>query len=211
MQRFFKTGAGEYGAGDRFLGIAVPTLRRLAREHSEMSLADVATLLRSEWHEARLLSLLVLVRQFARADPRRRQAIYRLYLKHRRLVNNWDLVDSSAEYIVGPYLRDGDHSMIQRLAASSRIWDRRIAVMATFHCIKHGEYGHTLRLARLLLRDSHDLIHKAVGWMLREIGKRDQELEESFLRRHAAQMPRAMLRYAIERFPPRLRRRYLEA
>jgi 3-methyladenine DNA glycosylase AlkD len=211
MQRFFKTGPGEGGAGDRFLGITVPRLRRLARAHSELTLPEVATLLRSEWHEARLLALLILVHQFARSDPRRRRAIYRFYLKHRRLVNNWDLVDCSAEYLVGPYLRGGDRSTIQRLAVSSRVWDRRIAIMATFHSIKHGEYGDTLRLARLLLKDSHDLVHKAVGWMLRELGKRDREIEERFLRRHAAQMPRTMLRYAIERFPPRLRRRYLGA
>jgi 3-methyladenine DNA glycosylase AlkD len=209
MQRFFKTAAGEYGAGDRFLGIKVPTLRGLARAHSELTLPEVATLLRSEWHEVRLLALLILVHQFTRADPRRRQAIYRFYLKHRRLVNNWDLVDSSAEYIVGPYLRGGDRSVIARLAESPRVWDRRIAIMATFHSIKHEEYGHTLRLARTLLKDPHELVHKAVGWMLREVGKRDQEIEERFLRRYAGQMPRTMLRYAIERLPAKLRRRYL--
>jgi 3-methyladenine DNA glycosylase AlkD len=212
MQRFFKTGPGQYGEGDRFLGIAVPTLRRLARTHLDLTLPDVATLLRSEWHEARFLALLILVRQYPHADASQRREIYRFYLKHRRLVNNWDLVDCSAEHIVGSFLRDsGDQGVVDRLARSPSVWDRRIAIISTFHSIKHREYEATLRLARTLLKDPHDLIHKAVGWMLREIGKRDQEIEERFLQRHAAVMPRTMLRYAIERFPPTVRRRYLEA
>lgn len=211
LQRFFKTGAGEYGAGDLFLGVSVPVLRGLARAHSELALPDVAALLRSRWHEERLLALLILGRQYGRAKPRQREAIYRLYLKSRLLVNNWDLVDCSAEHILGAHLQDGDRATLQRLAASPCIWDRRMAVMATFHYIKRGDYRETFRLARLLLKDPHDLVQKAVGWMLREVGKRDQAVAEAFLRRYAAEMPRTMLRNAIERFPARLRRRYLAA
>jgi 3-methyladenine DNA glycosylase AlkD len=210
LQRFFKTGPGDYGAGDRFLGITVPVLRRLARAYQALPLADVAALLRSSWHEERLLALLILVRRYGRAAPSEREAIYRLYRRRRARINNWDLVDCSAEHIVGAHLRDADRSSLEALARSKRVWDRRIAVMATFHYIKQGEYGTTLRLARLLLDDKHDLIHKAVGWMLREVGKRDRAVEEAFLRRHAQRMPRTMLRYAVERFPPALRRRYLD-
>jgi 3-methyladenine DNA glycosylase AlkD len=209
VERFFKTGPGEYGAGDRFLGIGVPALRKLARSHQALSLRELAVLLRSPWHEERLLALLIMVRQYARGTPRRREAIYRLFLRSRRRINNWDLVDCSAEHIVGGHLHGDSSRMLTQLAGSPRLWDRRIAILATFHYIKRGEYRETLRLSRLLLHDPHDLIHKAVGWMLREVGKRDRALEERFLRRHAAQMPRTMLRYAIERFPGRLRRRYL--
>jgi 3-methyladenine DNA glycosylase AlkD len=211
VQRYFKTRPGEYGAGDRFLGIPVPVLRRLAGAHQDLSLREVGTLLRSSWHEERLLALLILVRQYARGTPRQRGAIYRLYLRSRRWINNWDLVDCSAEHIVGAHLRDGGRAALARLASSRRLWDRRIAIMATFHSVKRGEYGDTLRLARLLLEDPHDLIHKAVGWMLREVGKRDQAVEERFLRRYASRMPRTMLRYATERFPAGLRHRYLGA
>lgn len=172
VQRYFKTGPGEYGAGDRFLGISVPVLRRLARAHQDLSLPEVTALLRSPWHEERVLALLILVRQYAKGTAREREVIHRLYLRNRRRVNNWDLVDCSAEYLVGAHLGGGNRELLQRLAASKSLWDRRIAVLATFHYIKRGEYRHTLRLARILLRDSHDLIHKAVGWMLREIGKR---------------------------------------
>lgn len=210
LQRFFKTGPGEYGAGDRFLGITVPVLRRLARAHQALPLAGVGALLQSPWHEERLLALLILVRRYDRAAPSEREAIYRLYRRRRARINSWDLVDCSAEHIIGAHLRHADRSSLQALAGSRRVWDRRIAVMATFHYIKRGEYQVTLQIARLLLDDEHDLIHQAVGWMLREVGKRDQAVEEAFLRRHAHRMPRTMLRYAIERFPPALRRRYLD-
>ncbi len=210
MRRYFKTGAGEYGDGDRFRGIPVPALRMLSRTHKDLALGQVLRLLSSPWHEDRLVALLILVRQYAHAAPRRRQAIYRLYLRRRARINNWDLVDCSAEHIVGAHVRDAGRSVLRRLAASKRVWDRRIAIMATFHYIKRGKYGETVKLARLLLADRHDLIHKAVGWMLREIGKRDRVVEERFLRRYGSQMPRTMLHYAIERFPSRLRRRYLE-
>ena len=211
MRRYFKTGQGDYGAGDRFLGISVPQLRRLARQHQDLALGQVSRLLSSAWHEERLLAALILVRQYNRGTVHQREAIYRLYIRRRVRINNWDLVDSSAEHIVGAHLRRGDRSVLRRLATSRSVWDRRIAIMATFHYIKRGEFAETLRLARLLLTDPHDLIHKAVGWMLRETSKRDRTVTECFLRRHVKRMPRTMLRYAIELFPSRLRRRYLAA
>lgn len=211
MRRYFKTGPGDYGAGDRFLGVSVPKLRQLARQHQDLALGQVSRLLSSPWHEERLLAALILVRQYNRGTVHQREAIYRLYLRRRVRINNWDLVDSSAEHIVGAHLQRGDRSVLRRLATSGRVWDRRIAIMATFHYIKRGEFAETMRLARVLLTDPHDLIHKAVGWMLRETGKRDRTVTERFLRRHVKRMPRTMLRYAIELFPSRLRRRYLAA
>jgi 3-methyladenine DNA glycosylase AlkD len=209
VARFFKTGPGEYGAGDRFLGIRVPDLRRLTRAYQDMPLAEVQLLLTSSWHEERLLALLILVGQYGRADDRGRASIYRAYLTHSNYVNNWDLVDCSAEHIVGAHLRHRDRARLRRLTASKLVWERRIAVLSTFHYIRRGEYGETLGIARRLIGDSHDLIHKAVGWMLREVGNRDRGAEEEFLRAHASRMPRTMLRYAIEKFPEPLRRRYL--
>jgi 3-methyladenine DNA glycosylase AlkD len=211
VSRFFKTAPGQYGAGDRFLGIGVPVLRTLAAKYQTMSLRELSGLLKSRWHEERLLALLILVRQYVKANPGHRQAIYRLYTSHTPRINNWDLVDCSAEHIVGAYLGDGKRTRLLRLAKSKDLWERRIAMIATFHYIKRGEFDDTLRVARILLDDPHDLIHKAVGWMLREVGKRNREVEESFLRQYAKRMPRTMLRYAIERFPQRLRRRYLAA
>ena len=207
--RFFKTRPGEYGAGDRFLGIGAPVLRQLARRYRDLPLGEALALLRSGWHEERLVALLILVDQYQRGDTRKRAAIYRCYIRHRSRINNWDLVDCSAEHIVGAHLQHTDRALLRRLAASRSIWDRRIAILATFHYIKAGEYDETLRIARLLLDDPHDLIHKAVGWMLREVGKRDRRVEETFLRAHAHRMPRTMLRYAIERFPETTRQRYL--
>ena len=211
VARFFKTAAGQYGAGDRFLGIRVPWLRTLARTYQHLPIAEVLRLLASPWHEERLLALLIMVRQYARGDDAARAQIYRSYLAHARYVNNWDLVDSSAAHIVGAHLRERSRVPLRRLSASDSVWDRRIAVLSTFHYIRHGEFEATLDLAQRLLDDPHDLIHKAVGWMLREVGNRDRAAEERFLRAHAARMPRTMLRYAIEKFPPRLRRRYMNA
>ena len=210
-QSFFKTGPGQYGEGDRFLGTTVPDLRKLSAKYQDLSRKDTASLLQSRWHEERLLALLILVRQYGRADESNRNAIYRLYLANTRYINNWDLVDLSADRIVGAHLFDGDRTPLRKLALSRSLWERRIAILATFHYIKQGDYEDALTVAELLLRDEHDLIHKAVGWMLREIGKRNQAVEERFLRTHAAKMPRTMLRYAIERFPDGLRRRYLNA
>jgi 3-methyladenine DNA glycosylase AlkD len=209
LQRFFKTGPGEYGEGDRFAGIRVPALRSLARKHAGLSLDETAELLRSPVHEERMLALLLLVHRYQRGHAGEREAVYRAYLASTRHINNWDLVDASAEHIVGAELVDRDRAPLLALARSEVVWERRIAIVATFHFIKRGELGPTLRVAELLLGDRHDLIHKAVGWMLREVGKRDPPAEEAFLRAHYRQMPRTMLRYAIERFPEELRKRYL--
>lgn len=209
LQRFFKTGPGQYGEGDRFLGVRVPVLRRLARVHQDLPVADVLTLLESKWHEERLLALLLLVSHYRRADVAGKQAIHDAYLANTRYINNWDLVDSSAEHIIGAHVAPGGAALLDRLAASANVWERRIAMLATFHWIKRGEFTPALRVAEWLVNDPHDLIHKAVGWMLREVGNRDRETEEVFLRTHCHAMPRTMLRYAIEKFPEGERRRYL--
>jgi 3-methyladenine DNA glycosylase AlkD len=208
-QRYFKTGAGEYGAGDRFLGIRVPQLRKLLPVFLGAPLSTTATLLQSPWHEERLFALMLLARQYAAGDTRVRTRIAKLYLAQRRHVNNWDLVDSSAHLILGPHLQQGDRRSLDRLARSRSLWDRRIAMLATLCYIRQRDHVDALRIARLLLNDSEDLIHKAVGWMLRQIGDRDPAVERAFLDAHAAQMPRTMLRYAIEKFPARERARYM--
>lgn len=209
LQRYFRTGPGEYGEGDRFLGIRIPALRALVREYRGVAPDEAAALLRSPWHEARLLALLLLVDAYARGDAETREGIYRLYLRSTRYIDNWDLVDSSAPQIVGAHLEGRDRSVLDRLARSGSLWERRIAILATQHFIRRGEFGPTLHVAEMLVDDRHDLIHKAVGWMLREVANRDRETAETFLRRHHATMPRTMLRYAIEKFPPDLRQRYL--
>jgi 3-methyladenine DNA glycosylase AlkD len=206
---FFKTGPGDYGEGDRFLGVTVPALRNLAGRHRDLPVAEVLRLLRSRWHEERLLALLILIGQYNRGSASARARIHKLYLRNTAFINNWDLVDCSAAEIVGSHLTQANRKQLRRLARSRSLWERRIAMIATFHYIKRGEYNDALVIARLSLRDSHDLIHKAVGWMLREIGKRDRRAEERFLKTHAAIMPRTMLRYAVERFPERRRRQYL--
>ena len=210
-ERYFKTGPGEYAEGDRFLGLRAKDMHALAREFEALPLGEVAALLRSKWHEARLLALLVLVRQYPRATEDAREAIVRLYLANTARINNWDLVDCSAAAIVGAHLERGDRRLLRRLARSPLVWERRIAIIATYHYVRQDDFEDTLEVAALLLDDDHDLIHKAAGWMLREVGKRDRKAEEAFLGRHAARMPRTMLRYAIERFPEPLRQRYLRA
>lgn len=209
-QRFFKTGPGEYGEGDVFLGIKVPDLRKLAKQYQAISLTEVRGLLRSPIHEERLLALLMLVHAYSEADGSAKKKIFELYLKNTRFINNWDLVDLSAGHIVGAFLADKDRSLLLDLARSSDLWERRISVLATSHYIKHGDLSQTLKIAEVLLADEEDLIHKAVGWMLREVGKRDEKAEEAFLKRHYKAMPRTMLRYAIERFPEGRRQRYLK-
>ncbi|HKS05047.1 MAG TPA: DNA alkylation repair protein [Gemmatimonadaceae bacterium] len=206
---YFKTGPGEYAEGDKFIGLSVPFLRGVAREHRDMSLSVATSLLKSAWHEERLLALIVLVRQYQKGDERMRAAIYALYMRSTRFINNWDLVDLSAEHIVGPHLPPGKRAVLVRLAKSKDLWERRIAMLSTFHYIRQKKFDDALRIATILLGDDEDLIHKAVGWMLREIGNRDRAVEERFLVRHAKDMPRTMLRYAIERFPEPLRRKYL--
>jgi len=209
LRKFFKTARGEYGAGDVFVGLRVPELRRLAKEYRTLPLSEIIRLLHSPIHEARLLALLMLVRAYKQGAVALRERIFKQYLQNTRLINNWDLVDASAEHIVGAHLRYRSRSPLQALAVSGRLWERRISIMATFHYIKHGEFDETLRITELLLRDPQDLIHKAAGWMLREIGKRDRPAEIAFLKAHYRIMPRTMLRYAIEKFPEKSRQRYL--
>jgi 3-methyladenine DNA glycosylase AlkD len=210
-RRFFKTGPGEYGHGDRFLGIRVPTLRKIARELRGAPIAVALALLRSQLHEERLLALLMLVSRYAHGTPVERQRIYGQYVKHvRKHVNNWDLVDSSAPYIVGAHLEQRDRAKLFELARSSSLWERRVAIIATFWFIRRGSFDDTIAIAKLLLDDREDLIHKATGWMLREVGNRDRAVAERFLRRHCLRMPRTMLRYAIEKLPLRTRRAYLD-
>ncbi len=208
-QRFFKTGKGEYGEGDIFLGVPVPDQRKIAKEFSDTGLRDIQDLLSSKIHEHRLTALLILVIKFNKSDELLGSRIYDLYLKNTKHINNWDLVDSSADKILGAYLFDKDRSLLFDLADSENIWERRIAMMATFHFIKNNQFNDTLNLAGVLLNDTHDLIHKAVGWMLREVGKRDRRTEERFLKAHYKTMPRTMLRYAIEKFDKETRKFYL--
>lgn len=209
MGRYFKTGPGEYGEGDIFVGVSVPETRKLARQYGALSLRDTIRLLHSPIHEARLLALLILCRSYFRGHTSLQEEIFHSYLQNTRFINGWDLVDLSAEHIVGAHLRNRDRARIRALAESDLIWERRIAIMATFNYIKRGEFSDTLEIAGRLLGDREDLIHKAVGWMLREIGKRNRGAEELFLKVHYKRMPRTMLRYAIEKFPDELRRKYL--
>ncbi len=208
-QRFFKTGKGEYAEGDVFIGLTVPDLRKIARDYQAIAYKDVLKLLKSPIHEERLLALIILCLKYAKADDEEKQQIYDLYLAHTKFINNWDLVDVSAPHIVGAYLFERDRQPLYELAVSKSLWERRIAVVAPFHFIRQHDFDDLLKIAELLLTDKHDLIHKAVGWMLREIGKRNQAYEEAFLQAHYKQMPRTMLRYAIERFEETTRRQYL--
>jgi 3-methyladenine DNA glycosylase AlkD len=210
VQRFFKTGPGEYGEGDRFLGVRVPDLRKLATKYESLPLAGAGELLQSPLHEERLLALLLLVRRYSRGDGDEREAIHRLYLDRMPSINSWDLVDLSAPRIVGAHLEHRDRSLLDSLATAGVVWERRIAILATYHYIQQGDFTDTFRLAEMLLRDRHDLIHKAVGWMLREVGRRDRPALESFLRDHHRVMPRTMLRYAIEKLPEGARRMYMK-
>ncbi|MCK9211837.1 MAG: DNA alkylation repair protein [Ignavibacteriaceae bacterium] len=210
LQRFFKTGPGEYGEGDIFYGIKVPEQRTVAHQFQNLPLNDLQILLKSKVHEERLIALLILVLKFKYADEVVREKLFKFYLKNSERINNWDLVDLSADKIVGAFLIDKDKSLLLKMAASSNLWERRIAMISTFYFIKNGIFEITFKIAELLLHDKHDLIHKAVGWMLREIGKRDLEPEEEFLKLHYKQMPRTMLRYAIERFPEAKRQAYLK-
>jgi Predicted DNA alkylation repair enzyme len=212
LQRFFKTGEGEYGEGDVFLGLQVPVSRGIAKKFPDLSLKDVGTLLKSEIHEERLIAWIILVNQFKKADEAKQEKIYKFYIKNAKRVNNWDLVDLSAEYIVGEYLYERDRSPLYKLARSKNLWEKRISMLSTFAFIKKGETKDTFKIAELLMDDTHDLIHKAVGWMIREAGKRaDEKAMLKFLNKHAHHMPRTMLRYSIENLNPKLRKKYLEA
>tara|TARA_B100001079_G_C16331265_1_gene479232 strand:- start:250 stop:960 length:711 start_codon:yes stop_codon:yes gene_type:complete len=209
-QRFFKTGKGQYGEGDIFLGIRVPVLRKIAKKFRRISLAEVSKLLESKFHEERLLSILMLVNLFKSGDEDDQELIYELYLDKTKFINNWDIVDISAGNIVGAFLFEKDKAPLYRLVFSENLWERRIAIVSTFYFIRNDEFDDTLKIAEILFTDKEDLIHKAVGWMLREVGKRVIEIEEEFLEEHYLKMPRTMLRYAIERFPETRRKMYLK-
>lgn len=213
FSRFFKTGKGEYGEGDEFLGITVPVQRSVAKKYQDLDLKDLQELLSSNIHEHRLVSLLILIFKYKKADEVGKKEIVDLYLKKTKNINNWDLVDLSAGYIVGDYLFQfkKDRSILYKLAKSNSLWERRIAIMSTFAFIKNNFFEDTMSISKILLNDSHDLIHKAVGWMIREVGKRDKKTEVDFLGKHYKKMPRTMLRYAIEKFSEGERKKFMSA
>lgn len=208
-QKFFKTGAGEYGEGDIFIGVRVPTLRKMAKKYRALSPDELQELLTSKVHEQRLLALIIMVEQYKRGTREERTFLFQLYINHTDFINNWDLVDTSVHHIVGHYLVKNEKTLLKQWAVSKSVWERRMAIMATFHFIRKGSFDQTILISEMLLNDEHDLIHKAVGWMLREVGNRDLACEESFLKKYYKKMPRTMLRYAIEKFEPRKRKQYL--
>lgn len=210
LKRFFKTGKGQYGEGDIFLGVMVPDSKKIVKKYAGISIDDSLRLIKSKIHEERLIALLIMVEKTKRADETAKEILFKKYLENTQYINNWDLVDLSADKIVGSYLFDKPNDILHSLAESKNLWERRIAILATYDFIKRGAYEETLLIAKILLNDSHDLIHKAVGWMLREVGKRcSQEALEQFLLANYKQMPRTMLRYAIERFPEIIRLQYI--
>lgn len=207
---FFKTGKGEYGEGDFFIGVDVPSQRKIAKKYSNISLFELEKLLKSKVHEHRLTALFIIVSKFGKSNSKDKQRIAKFYLKNKRYVNNWDLVDASAYYILGEYLIDNDRSVLYRLAKSKVLWDRRIAVVATYAFIKRGDFVDIIELSKILLSDKEDLMHKAVGWMLREVGKKDRKILVGFLNKHRLEMPRTTLRYAIEHFNEENRKKFMK-
>ncbi len=210
LQRFFKTGKGQYGEGDIFLGITVPKQREIAKKYPDLSLKELQKLLSSKIHEHRLISLIILTNKYKKADKKEKKEIFDFYLKNTSNINNWDLIDLSAPNIVGDYLFDKDRTILYKLAKSNNLWEKRISILSTAYFIRNNQFKDTLKIAEILLNDNHDLIHKAVGWMLREVGKKNQEIEEKFLRKHYKRMPRTMLRYSIEKFDENKRKHYLK-
>ncbi|MFC1497242.1 DNA alkylation repair protein [Verrucomicrobiota bacterium] len=210
LQGFFKTGPGEYGEGDIFRGVMVPASRKIAVQFKNMPFGEIQKLLKSKIHEERLVAILIMVRRFQDGTEKDQKKFYNFYLKNTKHINNWDLVDLSAHKIVGAYLFNKSRKPLYGLVKSRNLWERRISVIATFYFINHNDFTDSMRLAARLLKDKHDLIHKAVGWMLREIGKRNLAVEEEFLKKHYRSMPRTMLRYAIEKFPELKRQKYLK-
>ncbi len=210
LQKFFKTGKGEYGEGDIFLGITVPETRKIAKKYINLDILSIDFLLNSRIHEERLLALLILVENYKKSNDERKYQILDFYLKNTKKINNWDLVDLTADKILGDYLNDKPKDVLYNLARSSNLWERRIAIISTFYFIKNNQFDETLKIAEILLKDKHDLIQKAVGWMLREIGKRNQQTLKDFLKINYKNMPRTTLRYAIEKFPEEERLEYLK-
>jgi 3-methyladenine DNA glycosylase AlkD len=206
---FFKTGKGQYGEGDIFLGIPVPEQRKVAKKYFLLSLDDVQELLNSKIHEYRFTALVILISKYRKAEESLKEEIFNFILKNTQNINNWDLVDLSAPRIIGDYLLNKERSILYKLAKSKSVWERRISILSTFTFIDNNDFKDALNISELLLNDEHDLIHKAVGWALREIGKRDQNVEEQFLAKYYTHMPRTMLRYAIEKFAEKKRKKYL--
>ncbi len=209
LQRFFKTRLGEYAEGDQFIGVMVPAIRKISKKFSDLSTHDTLCLLSSPVHEERLLALFIMIIQFNKSNNCIKEEIYFSYISHIQYVNHWDLVDQSAPFILGAFLLGRDKKLLFDFALSENLWKRRIAIVSTFSFIKAHELDPTIQIAELLLKDHRDLIHKAVGWMLREVGKKQQAVLENFLDQHGAAMPRTMLRYAIEKFPQEKRLSYL--
>jgi len=207
LQRFFKTGKGEYGEGDIFIGIKLPDQKALAEEYKDISLKDIEKLLKSKVHEERSLALGILKKQYGKGDNKK---IVDFYLKHTKFINNWDLVDTSAPHILGDWLLEKDRKILYKLAESNNLWEKRISIIATLTFIRNSDFKDCFKISKILLKDEQDLIHKAVGWMLREVGKRDLKIEEDFLKKYYEKMPRTMLRYAIEKFPEKRRQVYLK-
>ncbi|MBD3330778.1 DNA alkylation repair protein [Candidatus Peregrinibacteria bacterium] len=211
LARFFKTGKGQYGEGDKFLGIKVPIQRKVAKKFQNINLSDLKSLLSSPYHEHRLTALIILNHKFQKAQSEKtRTNLVKIYISQIKYINNWDLVDLSAPQILGVYLEHKPKDILYKYANSNNLWKKRIAILSTFHFIKNSKFEDTLKISKILLKDDHDLIHKAVGWMLREIGNRDLETEENFLKKHYKKMPRTMLRYAIEKFEESHRQKYLK-
>jgi len=210
LQGFFKTGQGEYGEGDIFLGLTSQEIKDVAKKFRNLELDTLKILLSSKIHEERMLSLRVLILQYKKTDLKQKEKIYKFYLKNAKNINNWDLVDISAPKIVGIYLLDKPRDILYKLAKSKNLWEKRIAILSTYAFIREKQFKDTLKIAELLLKDKHDLMHKAVGWMLREVGNRDREVEKKFLQKNYKIMSRTMLRYAIEKFPEKLRQNYLK-
>ena len=203
--RFFKAGKGEYGEGDRFLGVTVPNIRAIAKLHKDISIEEIRELIQSEWHEVRLCALIIMVEKSKKKDEALRKELFNLYLSQTKRINNWDLVDLSCRFIIGEYLLDKSRDILYQLAQSSLLWDNRIAIVSTYAFIRKGQLEDTYALSDLMMHHPHDLMHKAIGWMLREAGKRDSERLYDYVMSHRADMPRTMLRYAIEKFSPKER------
>lgn len=203
--RFFKAGKGEYGEGDRFLGVTVPNIRAIAKLHKDISIEEIRELIQSEWHEVRLCALIIMVEKSKKKDEALRKELFNLYLSQTKRINNWDLVDLSCRFIIGEYLLDKSRDILYHLAQSPLLWDNRIAIVSTYAFIRKGQLEDTYALSDLMMQHSHDLMHKAIGWMLREAGKRDSERLYDYVMSHRADMPRTMLRYAIEKFSPKER------